>query len=96
MEAIRLLKIVEKDSEIIIRGLPCKKGQYMEMVLLIEPSALPKRSRLTARQLLHSSLIGSGKTVKILKIVRLTHVNLGNSRSVKIENRMHRTDKLLE
>jgi len=31
MEAIRLYKVVEKDGEILITGLPCKKGQRVEM-----------------------------------------------------------------
>ena len=58
MEAIRLHKVIEKDGEILVTGLPFKKGQYVEMILLIEPSAMPKRSHLTARSLFHSGLIG--------------------------------------
>ena len=58
METIRLHKIVEKDGEISVTGLPCKKGQAVEMILRIEPSTAPGRSPLTARQLLHSGLIG--------------------------------------
>jgi hypothetical protein len=58
VEAICLHKIVEKDGEIFLTGLPCKKGEHIEMTLLIEPSAIFRRSHLTARQLLHSGLIG--------------------------------------
>ncbi len=36
MEAIRIQKVVEKDGEILMKGLPCKKGQQVEMILLIE------------------------------------------------------------
>jgi hypothetical protein len=61
MEAVCLHKIVEKDGEISIRGLPCKKGQHVEMILLMEPSNVPIRPRLTARQLLSSELIGLWK-----------------------------------
>ena len=64
MEAIRLHKVVEKDGEILVTGLPCKKGQYVEMILLIEPSAMPSRPHLTARRLLHSGLIGLWKDRK--------------------------------
>ena len=61
MEAIRLRKVVEKDGEIVVTGLPCQKGQEVEMILLIEPRAMSSRSPLTARQLLHSGLIGLWK-----------------------------------
>jgi hypothetical protein len=58
MEAIRFQKVVEKDGEILMTGLPCKKGQRVEMIVLIEPPAIPKRPRMTARQLLDSGLVG--------------------------------------
>jgi hypothetical protein len=58
MEAIRLHKVVEKDGEISATGLPCKKGQRIEMILLIEPSEVPEAPYPTARQLLDSGLIG--------------------------------------
>lgn len=58
MEAIRLNKVVERDGEIFVTGLPCKKGQHVEMILLIEPSTMPRHPHLTARQILHSELIG--------------------------------------
>jgi hypothetical protein len=61
MEAVRVHKLVEKDGEILLTGLPCKKGQQVEMIVLIEPAAMPARPRLTARQLLHSGLIGLWK-----------------------------------
>lgn len=58
MEAIRLQRAVENDGEIFLTGLPYKKGQYVEMILLSDSSTTPSRHRLTARQLLHSELIG--------------------------------------
>jgi len=64
MEAICLHKIVEKDGEVSVTGLPCKTGQHVEMILLMEPSNLPIRPRLTARQLLSSELIGIWKDRK--------------------------------
>jgi len=67
MEAIRLRKVIEKDGEVFVTGLPCRKGQYVEMILLIEPSAMHRRPHLTARRLLHSGLIGLWKDRKDIK-----------------------------
>ncbi len=61
MEAIRLHKVIEKDGEILVTGLPYRKGQRLEMILLPEPSAMPPRPRLTASQLAHSELVGLWK-----------------------------------
>ncbi len=61
MEAIRLHKMVEKDGEIVITGLPCKKGQAVEMIILLEPTAVADRSRSSARRLLQSELVGLWK-----------------------------------
>ena len=61
MEAIRLNTVVEKDGELFVTGLPCQKGQQVEMIVLIEHPAPFKRPHLTARQLLHSELIGVWK-----------------------------------
>ncbi len=64
MRAIRLHRIVEKDGEILMTELPCKKGQSVEIILLVEPSTMQRDSYLTARQLLHSGLIGLWKDRK--------------------------------
>jgi hypothetical protein len=61
MEAIRLQKVVEKDGEIFMTGLPCKKGQRVEMIVLIEPPVESQPSRLTAHRLLDSGLVGLWK-----------------------------------
>lgn len=58
MEAIQLRKVVEKDGEIRVTGLPCKKGQRVELILLIEPSTKAKLLPLTAHRLFRSGLIG--------------------------------------
>lgn len=58
MEALRLKTTVKKDGEITMTGLPYKKGQRVEMILLAQPRA--KRA-LTARELRHSTLIGLWK-----------------------------------
>jgi hypothetical protein len=61
MEAIRRHEVVKKDGEICVTGLPCKKGQDVEIIVLLEPSAGSRRRSLTARQLLQSGLIGLWK-----------------------------------
>ena len=61
MEAIRLHKTIEKDGEIMVTGLPYRKGQRIEMILLPESSVRPTKPYLTASQLLHSELIGLWK-----------------------------------
>ena len=58
MTAIHLHQVVKEDGQITLKGLPLKKGQSVEMILLPEPAELSARPRLTARQLLQSNLIG--------------------------------------
>lgn len=58
MEAIRLHKVVEKDGEISITGLPCKKGQRVELIVRIEHVRAAECLPLTAERLRHSGLIG--------------------------------------
>ncbi|MBM4423278.1 MAG: hypothetical protein FJ030_07785 [Chloroflexi bacterium] len=60
MEAIRLNMVIKKDGEITMTGLPYKKGERVEMILLAQPkmqAAIP----LMARQLRRSGLIGLWK-----------------------------------
>ncbi len=61
MEAIRLHKVLERDGEVVITGLPCKKGQSVEVILLIEPTGAHRRPLLTAKQLRHSEVVGLWK-----------------------------------
>ena len=61
MEAVRLHKVVDRDGEISAEGLPCKKGQSVEMILLFDPEATPTCSHLTARQLIESGIAGLWK-----------------------------------
>ena len=61
MEAIRLHKTVEKDGEIVLTGLPCRKGQSVEMIVLIDDVKSSARPSLTARQLRQSDLVGLWK-----------------------------------
>lgn len=61
MEAIRLHKRVEKDGEISVTGLPCRKGQSVEMIVLIDDVNSSVRPYLTAKQLRQSDLVGLWK-----------------------------------
>ena len=62
MEAIRISKVVEKDGEIKVTGLPFKQGQKIDLILLGE--SRPKAAhtpRLTSKKLLRSGLVGIWK-----------------------------------
>lgn len=62
MEAIRLDKVLDKDGEIFLKGLPYKKGQRLELILLLsEETSRPSLTQITARKLLGSKLIGLWK-----------------------------------
>jgi len=58
MAAIHLHQTVQTDGEITLKGLPIKRGESVELILLSGPSEAPEPLRLTARQLRHSGLIG--------------------------------------
>ncbi len=61
MEAIRLHQVIEKDGEIRVTGLPFRKGQLVEMIMLPEAAAPKERPPLTVRALMESGLIGMWK-----------------------------------
>ena len=61
MEAIRVHQVIAEDGEVVITDLPYKKGQAVEIILLLQPTKITPRSRLTVRQLRQSGLIGLWK-----------------------------------
>ena len=61
MEAIRLEQVVVEDGQMVITGLPYKRGQMVEVIVLPQPQRTVLRSRLTVRQLRQSGLIGLWK-----------------------------------
>ncbi len=61
MEAVRVQQVVAKDGEILVRGIPYKKGQLVEIIVLPQPLKTTPRSHLTVRQLRQSGLIGLWK-----------------------------------
>jgi hypothetical protein len=58
MEAVRLQRVIEKDGELLITNLPCKKGQRVEVIVLTETPETIASAHLTAKQLLESDLVG--------------------------------------
>lgn len=61
MEAVRVQQVIAKDGEILVRGIPYKKGQVVEIIVLPQPMRTTPRSHLTVRQLRQSGLIGLWK-----------------------------------
>ena len=61
MEAVRVQQVVAKDGEVLVRGMPYKKGQVVEIIVLPQPMRTTPRSHLTVRQLRESGLIGLWK-----------------------------------
>ena len=61
MEAIRVQQVIIEDGKVSITGLPFKKGQSVEIILLPQSLRTTSRPRLTVRQLRQSRLIGLWK-----------------------------------
>lgn len=61
MEAVRVQQIVAKDGEVLVRGIPWKRGQAVEIIVLSQPLKTDSPSRLTVRQFRQSGLIGMWK-----------------------------------
>ncbi len=61
MEAIRLHKLIEKDGQIMLKNLPFKKGQCVEMIVLVDSNDKSAVQPLTAKKLRTSDLIGLWK-----------------------------------
>ncbi len=64
MNAIRLNKILEHDGELTLTGLPYRKGQKVELIVLSDNPAEVHASQLTADTLLASGLVGLWKDRK--------------------------------
>ncbi|MCD4738808.1 MAG: hypothetical protein K8R89_06070 [Anaerolineae bacterium] len=62
MEAIRVQQVMVEDGAVVITGLPYKKGQTVEIILLPQPTtSTTPRTRLTVQRLRESGLIGLWK-----------------------------------
>ena len=58
MEAVQVQQVMAKDGEILITGLPYKRGQAVEVIVFLQPPISLPRARLTIGQLRKSGLIG--------------------------------------
>jgi len=58
MEAVQVQQVLAKDGEILITGLPYKRGQAVEVIIFLPPPTPQPRARLTVGQLRRSGLIG--------------------------------------
>ncbi len=58
MEAIQVQQVMAQDGEILITGLPYKRGQAVEVTVFLPPATPKPRARLTVGRLRRSGLIG--------------------------------------
>jgi hypothetical protein len=58
MNTIRIRKTLEKDGEIVLTGLPLKKGQTVEITVLGDLDMDTETRGMTASDLLNSGLVG--------------------------------------
>ena len=58
MEAVQVQQVMARDGEILITGLPYKRGQAVEVIIFLPPPTPQPRARLTVGQLRRSGLIG--------------------------------------
>ncbi|MCC6446145.1 MAG: hypothetical protein IT210_22170 [Armatimonadetes bacterium] len=61
MQAIHIQKEVEVDGEVTLKGLPYKKGQRVELIVVFEPQLDSETSLKTVGDLLESGLVGIWK-----------------------------------
>jgi len=64
LQAIRVHTTIENDGELRLIGLPFKKGEEVDLIVLNERLTHPKRAIMTAKQLLESGIVGlwAGRT----------------------------------
>jgi len=58
MEAVQVQQVIARDGEILITGLPYRRGQAVEVIVFLQPPAPQPRARLTVGDLRRSGLIG--------------------------------------
>ena len=58
MKAIRIEKTLKKDGELVLSGLPFKKGEKVEVIVWAKSSEKPELRGMTAADLLNSGLVG--------------------------------------
>ena len=58
MEAMQVKQVMTQDGELLITGLPYKKGQSVEIIVFVPPTVPAPRAHLTVGRLRRSGLIG--------------------------------------
>ena len=58
MEAVQVNQVITKDGEVVLTGLPFKKGQAVEIIVLPQAAIPLPRARLTVGRLRQSGLMG--------------------------------------
>lgn len=58
METMQVKQVMTQDGELLITGLPYKKGQSVEIIVFAPPTVSAPRPRLTVGRLRRSGLIG--------------------------------------
>jgi hypothetical protein len=58
MQAVKVHQVIAKDGEVLLTGLPYRKGQTVGILVFPEPTAPAPRERLTVGRLRRSGLIG--------------------------------------
>ena len=58
MEAVQVQQVIARDGEVLITGLPYKRGQAVEIIVFLRPAPPLPRARLTVGRLRRSGLIG--------------------------------------
>lgn len=61
MKAIQVKQVITKDGEVLLTGLPFKKGQAIEIIAFAQPETSPLRICLTVGRLRQSGLVGLWK-----------------------------------
>ncbi len=67
LDAVHIYRIMEKDGEIYLRGLPYKKGESIEMIVMRESTRGRNKIFLTPQRLLKSEIIGLWSKRKDIK-----------------------------
>jgi len=58
MEAVQVKQVMTEDGEVLLTGLPFKKGQTVEAIVFAQPTGFPPCPRLTVGRLCRSGLVG--------------------------------------
>ncbi|PKO22114.1 MAG: hypothetical protein CVU38_11125 [Chloroflexi bacterium HGW-Chloroflexi-1] len=58
MAAVQVQQVIARDGEVLITGLPYKRGQAVEIIVFLQPATPLPRARLTVGRLRRSGLIG--------------------------------------